>query len=65
MTKQEFIEELKKMVNELENNSFHYIDLESGYLFANRNYGEVSVNLAKGTRISVILYNKKEGEKEA
>lgn len=62
MTKQEFIKELKKMVSELENDSYHYIDLESGYLFANRNYGEVNISLAKGTSISVILYNKKEGE---
>ena len=62
MTKQEFIKELKKMVSELENNSFHYIDLESGYLFANRNFGEVNIKLAKGTSISVMLYNKKEGE---
>lgn len=63
MKKQEFIKELKTMVDNLENDEFHMISLGNGYIFANRNYGEVVIKVAEGVSINVKLYNKEEEEK--
>lgn len=58
MTKQEFIKELRKMADKLENDDFHFINLKNGYIFGNRNYGQVSVKVAEGVSMKVNLYSK-------
>lgn len=64
MTKKEFIKEIRTLADQLEKNDYHFINLEgNGYIFGNRNYGEVSIPLVKGTRLSVSLFNTSDEEK--
>lgn len=63
MTKQEFIKELRMMADNLEKDSYHFIDLDGGYIFGNRNYGELDIKVAKGVSIKVYLYRKGDDEK--
>ena len=63
MNKREFITALKDMTKQLENDSFKFIDLEQGYIFANRNYGEISIPVAKGININVRLFTTEDSEK--
>ena len=62
MKKKDFIKAIREMADELEKDSFKIIDLESGYIFANMNYGEVNVKVAEGVRVSVRLYDKNSEE---
>ena len=64
MNKREFIEQLRTMADQLEQGSFHFIDLPTGWIFGNKNYGEVSMNLAEGVYVKVNLYHADEDEKE-
>lgn len=63
MKKQEFIKELKTMADNLENDKYHLISFGSGCIFANRNYGEITIKVAECVSINVKLYNKEEEEK--
>ena len=63
MNKKAFIESIRTMADKLEKGEWEFINLESGYIFGNRNYGEVNVEVAKGVRISVNLYTADEEEK--
>ena len=63
MNQKQFIENLRAMADDLENGGYHFMDLESGYLFGNRNYGEVSVEVSKGVHITVKLYSSSDDEK--
>ena len=64
MTKAKFIEELRTMADNLEQGSYHFIDLKSGYIFANKNYGEVHCTVADGVALNVNLYTTSDDEKE-
>ena len=63
MNKKTFIETIRTMADKLEAGEWEMIHLESGYIFGNRNYGEVNIEVAKGVRISVNLYEADEEEK--
>lgn len=63
MTKKEFIDEIRKFANELENGGFGFVYLESGYIFGNRNYGELHLEIAKGIDVSAYLYSATEEER--
>lgn len=63
MTKKEFIDEIRKFANELENGGFGFVYLESGYIFGNRNYGELHLEIAKGIDVSAYLYSSTEEER--
>ena len=64
MTKKEFIKEIRTLADQLEKNDFHFINLDGdGYIFGNKNYGEVSIPLIKGTRLAVSLFTSSEEEK--
>ena len=64
LTKKEFIKEIREMADNLENNTYHYINLESGYFFANKNYGEVAISIGKGINMSINLFTATEEEKK-
>lgn len=63
MTKKEFIDEIRKFADELENGGFGFVYLESGYIFGNRNYGELHLEIAKGIDVSAYLYSSTEEER--
>ena len=63
MTKKEFIDEIRKFAYELENGGFGFVYLESGYIFGNRNYGELHLEIAKGIDVSAYLYSATEEER--
>lgn len=63
MNKQTFIQTIRNFANKLESGEWEFINLDSGYIFGNRNYGEVNVEVAKGVRISVNLYTADDEEK--
>lgn len=63
MTKKEFIDEIRKFANELENGGFGFVYLESGYIFGDRNYGELYLEIAKGIDVSAYLYSSTEEER--
>lgn len=64
MTKNEFITAIREMADELEKNQFKFIELGSaGYIFGNRNYGEVVCKVAEGLNINISLYTATEEEK--
>lgn len=48
MTKAEFIREIRELADNLESGTFGFVYLEDGYIFGNRNYGEVHLEIAKG-----------------
>ena len=64
LTKKEFIKEIREMADNLENNTFHYINLGSGYIFANKNYGEVTISIGEGINMSINLFTTTEEEKQ-
>ena len=63
MTKKEFIDAMRRGLDELENNKHMWIDLPSGYIFGNINYGEVNMSLAKGVKFTVKLFEATDEEK--
>lgn len=63
MNKTEFIQAIREMADVLEKGHFKFINLETGYIFGNRNYGAVEIEITPGVRISVNLYNATEEEK--
>lgn len=63
MAKKEFIDEIRKFANELENGGFGFVYLESGYIFGNMNYGELHLEIAKGIDVSAYLYSSTEEER--
>lgn len=63
MTKAEFIKAIREMADELEKGGYKLIDLPSGYIFANRNYGEVYCKVADGISINVSLFHATDEEK--
>lgn len=64
MTKAEFIREIREFADNLESGTFGFVYLESGYIFGNRNYGELHLEIAKGIDVSAYLYSATEGERE-
>lgn len=62
MTKKQFIEKMEQGIEELRNGGHFFIDLQAGYLFGNRNYGEVSVPMAAESNLTVNLFNSSEEE---
>ena len=64
MNKNEFIQAIRSMADEIEQGRFKFIDLANGsYIFGNRNYGEVNVKVADGVAISVRLFTADDDEK--
>lgn len=63
MNKTEFIQAIREMADELEKGHHKFIDMDGGYIFGNRNYGEVNIKVAPGVNISINLYNATEEEK--
>ena len=58
MTRTEFIKEIRELADKLEQGNYHFINFgkdEGTYLFANRNYGEISVQMGDA-RIGMTLY---------
>ena len=64
MSKAEFIKAIREMADELENGGFAFINLPSGYVFGNRNFGEVHCNMAEGISVSIHLYEATEEERK-
>lgn len=64
MTKKEFIDEIRKFADELENGGFGFVYLESGYIFGNKNYGELNIEITKGVNASIYLYTATDEEKD-
>lgn len=64
MTKAEFIREIREFADNLENGTFGLVYLESGYIFGNRNYGELHLEIAKGIDVSAYLYSATDEERE-
>lgn len=63
MTKAEFIREIRELADNLENDTFGFVYLESGYIFGNRNYGELNIEIAKGINASIYLYSATDEER--
>lgn len=63
MSKAEFISSMREGLDKLENGNYFMIDLPEGYIFGNKNYGEVSVPLVPGVNITISLFTatKEEG----
>ena len=66
MTKTEFIKTIREFANTLEANDYQFINLpeDGGYVFGNRNYGELVIQLNKFTEIKVNLFTATEEERE-
>lgn len=64
MTKEEFIREIREFADNLEKGTFGLVYLESGYIFGNRNYGELHLEIAKGIDVSAYLYSATDEERE-
>lgn len=64
MTKAEFIKNMEELIADLKAENFKFIKLsESVHIFANRNFGEVWVEVTNGCNISVKLYTSTDEEK--
>ena len=50
MNKTEFIQAIREMADVLEKGHFKFINLETGYIFGNRNYGAVEIEITPGVR---------------
>lgn len=64
MNKREFIKAIREMADELEKGNWKMINIKSGYIFGNKNYGEINLKVAEGLNISVNLYYADEDEKK-
>lgn len=64
MTKTEFMESATDFMASIYEGSYGFIDLESGFIFANKNYGEIVAHIAPGVDIHINLYQATEEEKE-
>lgn len=63
MTKAEFIKQIRELADNLEKGTFGFVYLESGYIFGNRNYGELNIEIAKGINASIYLYSATDEER--
>lgn len=63
MSKAEFIKQIRELADNLEKGTFGFVYLESGYIFGNRNYGELNIEIAKGINASIYLYSATDEER--
>lgn len=63
MTKAEFIKQIRELADNLEKGAFGFVYLESGYIFGNRNYGELNIEIANGINASIYLYSATDEER--
>lgn len=65
MTKKEFIDEIRKFADDIENKHFHITELgEKVTLFGNKNYGQIWVRLSDACTINIDLYHATDEERK-
>lgn len=52
----EFVEMLRDFIREVEDSGFGYIELGGAYIFCNKNYGEIKIDLGNGVNLSSNIY---------
>lgn len=63
-TKKQFIEAMEESAEKLRNGDFFFLDIPGGTMFGNQNYGEVSIGLADGVKLTAQLFSSTEEEKK-
>lgn len=52
----EFVEMLRGFIDDVETDGFGYIELGGAYIFCNKNYGEIKIDLGNGVNLSSNIY---------